>query len=278
MAVGIPDYRNLELSGEARLAADGMEDRAREPSSAAMFDALVRPLLGPGVRRILEVGCGTGALAARMARACPGATLFALDKSPTMLAVARSLRAEEGVNGIEFLEWDVTDEASFPAGSEPFDLIVSSVMLPYLSDEQTDGLVARLAARLAPGGVMAFVEQDLGTVSVAHPQPEIWWKVKRAPIPNENKRLIAMNLRPVLRDCGLEMLPRATFPWTDDHYGPYMRRLQQRTAADLVAAGILSTDEEKAWLDGLESLAASGDFHYGLVYHRIAGRKPPAGS
>ena len=77
MAVGIPDYRNLELSGEARLAADGMEDRAREPASAEMFEKLVRPLLGPGVQRILEVGCGTGALAARMAQARPGARIFA---------------------------------------------------------------------------------------------------------------------------------------------------------------------------------------------------------
>ncbi len=274
MPVGIPDYKNLELSGEARLAADGMEDRAREPSSAEMFDALVRPLLGQGVRRVLEVGCGTGALAGRIATACPGATVYALDKSPTMLMVAQSLRAEEGVSGIEFLEWDVTDEAAFPAGDAPFDLVISSVMLPYLSDEQTVDLVNRLAARLAPGGVLAFVEQDLATVSIAFPDPNLVWKAKRAPVPNESKRLIAINLRPVLRDAGLEMLPRATFPWVDDHYGPYMRRLQHRTADDLVKAGIYTAEDARAWKDGLDALAAAGDFHYGLVYHRIAAAKP----
>ena len=190
-----------------------------------------------------------------------------------MLAVAASLRTGEGIEGIEFLEWDVTDEASFPAGDAGFDLVISSVMLPYLSDEQTINLVQRLASRLAPGGVLAFIEQDLATVSMAHPEPLLWWKMKRGPVPNEHKRLIAINLRPVLRDAGLELLPRADHNWRDDNYGPYMRRLQKRTASDLVAAGIYTPGEAEAWINGLDALAAAGDFHYGLVYHRIAAVK-----
>ena len=49
--IGIPDYQNLNVSGEARYAAERMEARAREPASEAMFTELMAPLLTPSTVR-----------------------------------------------------------------------------------------------------------------------------------------------------------------------------------------------------------------------------------
>ena len=81
----IPDYKNLDLSGEALQAAMRMEARAHEPASEQMFRQLVGPLLSPQVRTVLEFGCGTAALSRRIAQALPGAGVYATDKSDGML-------------------------------------------------------------------------------------------------------------------------------------------------------------------------------------------------
>lgn len=272
MPGGIPDYRLLEASGEALAAAQQMEDRAREPASAEMFDALTRPLLHDGVRRVLEVGCGSGALAARIAAVLPGAEILATDKSPTMLGVAARLRDADGAANVTFAEWDVTDAAAFP-GEPGFDFIVSSVMLPYLSDEETEALVALLAGWLNPGGVLSFVEQDLQTLAVAMEEYELAWKYKAVVPGAAQKRTAVLNLRPLLRKASLEVLPRASFLWTDDAMGPYMARLQQRTLDDMVAAGVFTVEDAARWAAEMAAKVAAGDFYYGLVYHRIAGRR-----
>jgi ubiquinone/menaquinone biosynthesis C-methylase UbiE len=83
---GIPNYKDLDESGESRVAATRMEQRAQEPASGEMFDSLVVPLLETAPSRILEIGCGTAALSRRVARHLPSATVHATDKSEGMLA------------------------------------------------------------------------------------------------------------------------------------------------------------------------------------------------
>lgn len=163
---GIPNYRDLDLDGAAQAAAERMEARADEPASRAMFEALVLPLLTPTPGRVLEVGAGTGALARRIAEASPASRVHASDKSEGMLRAARELSAAGGAP-LALARWDVLDESAFPFGEEPFDLLLSSVMIPYLDDAQSEDLVNRLARRLAPGGVLAFLEQDLQTDAVS---------------------------------------------------------------------------------------------------------------
>jgi len=87
------------------------------------------------------------------------------------------------------------------------------------------------------------------------------------------RRTMALGLGPLLRDAGLGVLPRASFLWTSDAYGPYLRDLLGHLAADAAGSGSITEDERETFLRTLEDLAARGDFAYGLVYHRIAGRR-----
>lgn len=248
---GIPHYRDLDVSGEAHAAAGRMEDRARAPASRAMFDDLVVPLLGPPPRAVLEVGCGTAALSRRIVRLLPGATVYA-DKSAGMLAAAREYaeadaEAERSAGGGKLVlgRWDVLDAGSFPfdAGAR-FGLILSSVMVPYLDDEQTGALVRDLASRLAPGGVLAFVEQDLQTDAVNFPRFDLLRRV-HAKDDRNLKKTLALGLRPLLRDAGLELLPRRSFLWTDDPSEPYTCELLGRLAdAALEAERITAAERE----------------------------------
>ena len=273
---GIPNYRDLDLSGESRAAAKRMEDRATAPASQAMFDALVAPLLdqlSSSPSNVLELGCGTAALSRRVARRLPNGTVYAADKSEGMLAAAREYAEAESGGGGELIlgRWDVLDIASFPFDRDRFDVILSSVMAPYLDDEATVSLVEDLTSRLAPGGTLAFIEQDLTTDTVNFPDFDLLRRVY-ARDERDLKKTVALGLRPLLREAGLRLLPRESFLWTDDEYLSYTRELLDRIASDALKAGRVTAAERERWTATLESLADSGDFYYGIVYHRIAGR------
>jgi SAM-dependent methyltransferase len=194
--------------------------------------------------------------------------VLATDKSEGMLAAAPSFGRPDN---LRFARWDVLDEAGFP-DAESFDLIVSSVMVQYLRGEEVAGLVPRLAARLIPGGQLVFVEQDLVTNALAYPSHDLFRRVYDRDA-GKLRPHFALGMRPILRAAGLALLPPASFLWTTYRYGPYMRDLNERMADDALARGRIQADERAEWTGTLEALDASGDFYYGLVYHRIAGRR-----
>lgn len=217
------------------------------------------------------MGGGTAALSRRLARALPGSVVYAADKSAGMLSFAAE-RAE-GASNLHLGRWDVTEPADFPfEGAGPFGLILSSVLVPYLNDEQTAALVGDLASRLAPGGVLAFVEQDVMTDGVSFPRYELFSCVY-ARDTRELDATMALGLRPLLRWAGLTVLPRRSFLWTDEEYRPYTRELQAGLADAALRAGHITPEERAEWDVTLELQAAEGDFYYGLVYHRVAGRR-----
>lgn len=105
-------------------------------------------------RRILEVGCGTGANLVELARAYPAASITGVDLSSGMLAKARKKLAGYGPR-IQLLHRPYSEPLSKPA--EGFDLIVFSYCLSMINPGFED--VLRTAQRdLAPSGVIAVVD------------------------------------------------------------------------------------------------------------------------
>jgi len=76
-----------------------------------------------------------------------------------------------------------------------------------------------------------------------------------------------------LAACGLAPLPRRSYLWTDDAYGPYLRDLLPSIAAGARRVGRIDAAEEARWNTTLEALAADGQFYYGLVHYLVAGRR-----
>jgi len=105
----------------------------------------------PGATTLLELGCGTGSILARL-HSVP--TLTGLDQSPEMLAVAR-----DKVPGARLLEGDMT---SFSLG-ERFDVVVCVFdTLNHLLDfEAWQSVFAAVADHLVDGGLFVL---DVNTV------------------------------------------------------------------------------------------------------------------
>lgn len=106
------------------------------------------PLREVGVHSILELGCGTGNDAARLAR--EGYALTALDLSTEAIEQAR---AKFG-SGINFLVADMAQPLPFP--SKSFDAVMSNVALHMFPDDVTRSVFAEVARVVRPDGLFLF--------------------------------------------------------------------------------------------------------------------------
>ena len=100
----------------------------------------------------LDVGCGTGVWLEQLARRF--AHVDGIDLSAQMVASANARIAAHGVANARVEQGSVADLAP----GRVYDLIFVGGLLMYVDDVQLDDVVARLAARLAPGGVMILRE------------------------------------------------------------------------------------------------------------------------
>jgi tRNA (cmo5U34)-methyltransferase len=108
-------------------------------------------LTGRPLRRVLDLGAGTGLLARAVARAHPEAELVLFDGSPAMLEQARSALGERA----SYVTGDLAEAP--PAG--PWDAVVSAMAIHHLYDAGKRELFARVHEALSPGGVFVNAEQ-----------------------------------------------------------------------------------------------------------------------
>ncbi len=94
---------------------------------------------------VVDLGCGPGTLTATLAERWPAARVVGVDRSPEMIASARTLRRP----GLEFVVDDVRTWS--PPG--PVDVVISNAALHWVPEHGP--LLAAIAGWLAPGGWVA---------------------------------------------------------------------------------------------------------------------------
>lgn len=111
-----------------------------------------RPFLGPlrqaGVRTVLELGCGTGNDAARLAG--EGYAVTAIDLSGEAIAQARARFGSLA----RFLVADMTQRLPFP--DESFDAVMSNVAVHMFPDAVTRAVFAQVGRLVRAGGLFVF--------------------------------------------------------------------------------------------------------------------------
>jgi len=138
--------------------------RVQRHAAASLAAQIAARCGGRAPARILEIGCGTGLLTQAVRAAFPVADYLATDISDGMLARFRQDRLAAPVRTRQL-------DAQTPEtiGEARFDLICGSLCMQWFADRR--GTLSRLAALLAPGGVMAFSTLADGTFAqwrVAH--------------------------------------------------------------------------------------------------------------
>lgn len=131
--------------------------RFADERSRPFYDlaALVR---GP-VGRAVDLGCGPGALTARLPELVGAREVLGIDNSPAMLEAAQAHRSA----GVAFAAGDL---ATFEDPGA-YDLVFSNAALQWAPDHPA--ILARLAASLRPGGQLAIQMPQ----NADHPAPRL---------------------------------------------------------------------------------------------------------
>ena len=131
------------------------------PLGADQLAVMVRVAAASGrpVRRILDVGAGSGVATLALLARWPGAEATLVEFSDAMLAAAR--RALAGVEPApRLVAADLADPRWVEAvrARAPFDAVVSRYAIHHLDDARKRALYAELFDLVAPGGVFVNVE------------------------------------------------------------------------------------------------------------------------
>lgn len=126
-----------------------------DPAAYEATLARVRAYLSPG-DRVLEIGCGTGGTAVRLAPAVTSYT--ATDIAPKMIAFARERPEPRGMPHLAFRIGAAGDTAG-----APFDAVLAFKLLHLLPD--LPRRLAAIRAALRPGGLLLSKTPCLGELS-----------------------------------------------------------------------------------------------------------------
>lgn len=137
--------------------------------------------------RLLDAGCGTGALA--IAAAERGASVVAIDLSPTLIGFARERAASAGV--LDRIDFRSGDMLAPPPGR--FDHIVAMDALIHYRGPDMASMVASLAAR-ADHSVMFTYAPRTRALAAMHAIGRLFPRADRAPAiePIDGRRLAAL--------------------------------------------------------------------------------------
>jgi SAM-dependent methyltransferase len=185
MRLNDPELVRRQYASEDGLAVRrDFQLRFREGPDA--FDAAFAAVAAAQPRRVLEVGCGMGNFAERVARDT-SAEVVATDLSPRMVELAR----ERG------LDARVADVQELPFDDGEFDCAVANAMLYHVED--LDRALSELARVLEPSGRLVAV-----TIGEGH-MAEVWqlvgFRKPERPFSRENgAEQIARHFRGVQRE------------------------------------------------------------------------------
>jgi magnesium-protoporphyrin O-methyltransferase len=162
----------------SRLTSDAPVGRIRATVRAGrtamrrtLLDWLPADLRG---RRLLDAGCGTGALSVEAARR--GARVVAIDLSPTLVQLARERSPRDlGDGEIEFIVGDMLDPAL-----GRFDHVVAMDSLIHYTPRDSLPVLAQLAARTGGSVVFTFAPRT-PTLAMMHAVGRLFPRSDRAP-------------------------------------------------------------------------------------------------
>jgi SAM-dependent methyltransferase len=255
----------IRLGGAHIGGVAALEDRDRMPSYRAMFRSLVDLMAPEPTSRILDVGCGSGALDRQLAeRLGEGARIDAVDVNPFLLREAAELAADVA-DRIRFAPGSAT---ALPFPDQTFDCVFSVTVLEECDAEKAIGEMMRVAR---PGGRVGIVVRAIDL-----PQ---WWNLKLPPairakvdVPPQSvgpAGVADASLYPRLRRAGLvDLVGFPALVTLDDPDGPIWRYREDHVLAQL------SPDETETWHAARAAALAAGPLLQATALHCAVGRKP----
>ena len=214
---------------------------------------------------VLEIGCGTGMLLARIAPRCD--SYVGLDFSPTALDHIRTMQAKiPGLERITLFERSADDLADF--ASQRFDTVIINSVIQHFPDVDYLIRVLNEAARVVKPGGHIFVGDviSLSLLETFHTSVQLFRAVDSdtcAQLKQRVRNLLAQErdlcLAPPFFRALAQELPAVTHVQSAPRRGRFHNQLSRCRYAGILHVGAAATAGSPEWLDWQRSKLALAD-------------------
>jgi ubiquinone/menaquinone biosynthesis C-methylase UbiE len=272
-------------SATFNLASFRSVDASRDPGTFVdfldKFAADFRPMIEAGIEalllragsRVLDVGCGPGAVMPLLAeRVGPAGRAAGVDLSRQLIAEAhrRFRRTDLPV------EIRVGDAQALDFADASFDAVRADRVLLYVQNART--AILELARVAVAGGRVVVTEFDFGVLAVDSPDPETTRTVFESVSAEFPNAWIGRQLYALFVEAGLAQVEVRLFPVLNRNLAEWSRRLGiDDILRNAVASDLIETARAQAWLDDLRRRDAAGRFLATGMFFMVAGTKPGPG-
>jgi ubiquinone/menaquinone biosynthesis C-methylase UbiE len=256
----------------ARELAARLERRARADDEVEARDAYLGLLGIADGQRVLDVGCGSGAVTRAIARRVGDrGVAVGLDPSPALLEVARELAREAGLGDrIELYEGSAL---RLPFPDRSFDAVLCATVLSHVPGGEA--AIPELVRVLRPGGRLGVFDMDTDMTTFTHPDRALTRRiVAAASDATAVDGWLARRMPSLFEQAGLvDIRARGFFPLETDPQSFYAG-LAERSAEVALKAGAITAAERSHWVQALHAEQARGPVVAGRLHIFVQGRKP----
>jgi ubiquinone/menaquinone biosynthesis C-methylase UbiE len=115
------------------------------------------------VWKVLDIGCGTGEWARRLAKEHPEIHIIGIDTSLHLIHEAVRLAVEEKLDSVSFYQFGTAQSLDFPG--ESFDVVHAHSLASFISNAMWSRILEEMIRLVKPGGWLNLVDYEHGTTS-----------------------------------------------------------------------------------------------------------------
>jgi ubiquinone/menaquinone biosynthesis C-methylase UbiE len=247
--------------------ASVLELRASEPQQQEMLKAYLSEVDFPSNARVLEVGCGTGAVSRALAAWPSVGSVVGVDPSAIFLAKARELAA--GLNNIRFEE---ADGRALPFTDGEYDVVVFHTSLCHIPNPEL--ALAEANRLLRPGGLLVIFDGDYVTTSVAIGDFDPLQACVDASVSAlVHDRWLVRKLQALVRSAGFTILRFRSHGYVQMTEPTYMLTIADRGADILAATGCISIATATALKEEARRRVQEGMYFGHIAYASLIGQR-----
>jgi len=267
----MPDvFANITQASPAMVEgiATTLELRASLPYYQDILKTYLAEVAFPAQARVLEVGCGTGAVVRLLAGWPNVCDVVGVDPSPGLLDKARALSAH--LPTVTFQEAD-GKALPFPAAS--FDVVVLHTVLTHVPGPEE--LLAEVFRVVRPHGTVAVGDGDFSTTTVAIREHDPLQTCAESFVEHfVHDPWLVHRLAALMRTAGFDVAPLRSYGLVETLAPQLTPGWVDRGAEALVADGRLSEELAAALKAEAAHRVAAGTWFGYMAYASLIARKP----
>ncbi|MEW7986049.1 MAG: methyltransferase domain-containing protein [Candidatus Thiodiazotropha sp.] len=242
-----------------------LESRAKDSVFTNLIDKYASQLILTDPAKVLEVGCGTGAMIRSFVRSEDfNGHAVGIDQSGSFIDAAKSFARHERLeNRVQFQIGDAHD-IDFPSAS--FDTVIANTLISHVSDPAR--VLKEMARVVGPGGIIAVFDGDYASLTYAFPDHDFGRQMDSAlATASFNNPRVMRDLPRMLDTYGLQLISAWGDAVVEIGEGSYFKSFAETYAPYVTISGLMTEDEVDNWLSVQREAMESGTFFASCNYY-----------